>query len=197
MNIIGLLRHGPTAWNQEKLIQGTSDVPLDEEVFAAAPWQRLLEEHGPWDRVVCSSLCRCRRTCELLFPGLAFEIDCDLREQDWGEWTGATLAEIEERFPGAIAAQEGRGWDFTPSGGESRRAVLSRALAAISRLTAGRDGERILLVTHLGVIKMLLNHLHGSLFLPGQSLPVAKRALHLLSQQGGELAIINHSIELP
>ena len=197
MNVVGLLRHGPTAWNQEKLIQGTSDVPLDEGVFAAAPWQRVLEEHGPWDRVVCSSLCRSRRTCELLFPGLAFEVERDLREQDWGKWTGATLAEIEQRFPGAIATQEQRGWDFTPAGGESRRAVLSRALAAIARLTAGRDSERILVVTHLGVIKMLLNHLHGSQFLPGQSLAVAKRALHLLSERGGDLAIINHSIELP
>jgi probable phosphoglycerate mutase len=196
MNIIGLLRHGPTAWNRAKRIQGISDIPLDETSFAAAPWQRLLVEYGPWERVVCSPLSRCRRTCELLLPGGEYEVEADLREQDWGSWAGKTLAEIEERFPGAITHQEKRGWDFTPGEGESRRAVLARSLVAIERLTAGRDGERILIVTHLGVIKMLLNHLHGSLFLPGQSFPVAKRALHLLRRETGKLSILADNIEL-
>jgi len=197
MTVIGLLRHGPTAWNRDKLIQGDSDVPLDEDSFTAESWRRVVLSHGPWDGLVCSPLSRCRRTCELLFPDRQYSVEADLREQNWGVWTGATLAEIEARFPGAIAAQERRGWDFTPGGGESRRAVLARSLAAIDRISAGRGGERILIVTHLGVIKMLLNHLHGSLFLPRQSFAVSKRALHLLRRDEGRLSIIAHNIELP
>ncbi len=197
MNVIGLLRHGPTAWNREKLIQGDSDVPLAEDSFAVEPWRRLVLACGPWDRLVSSPLSRCRRTCELLFPDRGYMVEDDLREQDWGNWTGATLAGIEARFPGAIALQEQRGWDFTPGGGESRRAVLARSLAAIARITNECDDERILIITHLGVIKMLLNHLHGSLFLPGQSFAVSKRALHLLRREEGKLSILAHNIELP
>ena len=197
MNVIGLLRHGPTAWNREKLIQGDSDVPLAEESFAVEPWLELLSSCGPWHRLVSSPLSRCRRTCELLFPGRDYAVEPDFREQSWGSWTGATLVEIESRFPGAIALEEQRGWDFTPGGGESRREVLARSLAAIARISAGGDGERILIVTHLGVIKMLLNHLHGSLFLPGQSFAVSKRALHLLRREEGKLSILAHNIELP
>lgn len=197
MNILGFLRHGPTAWNRSRRIQGIRDIPLDAAVFQAEPWQRLLAEYGPWDHIVSSSLSRCLQTCDLLLPGRTREVDADLREQDWGDWTGQTLKEIVEAAPGSIEAQERLGWDLTPPGGESRREVLARILAAIQRATDNRDGERILFITHLGVIKVLLNHLANTPFLPGHSAPVAKRALHLVRQDGPELSILQSNIEIP
>lgn len=196
MNVVGLLRHGPTAWNREKRIQGTTDIPLDP-AFDPTPWLQALDAHGPWDRVVTSPLSRARETAGLLFPGRELEIAAGLMEQDWGEWTGQTVAGLRRDFPGRIEAQEARAWDFTPPCGESRREVLDRALAAIAGAVRGRDGERILLVTHLGVIKIVLNHLHGSPFLPGASAAVAKRALHLLAADGTGLRILQTNVRLP
>lgn len=196
MNVVGLLRHGPTAWNREKRIQGTTDISLDP-AFDPTPWLQALDAHGPWDRVVTSPLSRARETAGLLFPGRELEIAAGLMEQDWGEWTGMTVAGLRRDFPGRIEAQEDRAWDFTPPGGESRREVLDRALAAIAGAVRGRDGERILLVTHLGVIKIVLNHLHGSPFLPGASAAVAKRALHLLAADGTGLRILQTNVRLP
>lgn len=195
MNVIGLLRHGPTAWNREKRIQGVSDTPLDP-VFNPQPWRDTLATHGPWDRVVSSPLRRARETARLLFSELTPEIAPGLREQDWGAWTGLTVAGLRRDHPGLIEAQEALGWDFTPPGGESRRQVLARALAAVEETVRGRDGERILMVTHLGVIKILLNHLLGSPFLPGASADVAKRALHLLALDDGELRVLSTNVRL-
>ena len=195
MNTLGLLRHGPTSWNLRQQIQGQEDVPLDRDAFIALPWQRLLAEYGPWDHIVSSSLSRCRTTCELLFPGRAYAVDDDLREQHWGQWTGQTLKQITRQTPGSLEAEEGRGWDFTPPGGESRRQVLARALKALHQAAAGRNRQRILLITHLGVIKILLNHLENTPFLPGQSSRVAKRALHLLHWDSGQLNILQSNIE--
>lgn len=195
MNFIGLLRHGPTAWNSSKRIQGTKDIPLDTAAFAVEPWQQLLKTYGPWDHIVTSSLSRCRETCHRLFPGRAYIADEDLREQHWGRWTGKTLREIRQLSPGVIEAEEGRGWDFTPPGGESRRAVLARVLLAINRANSDYDGRGILLITHLGVIKILINHLEGTPFLPGSSSPLAKRALHLLRQDGEKLSLLKTNIE--
>ena len=195
MNIFGLLRHGPTLWNLRKQIQGQEDIPLDLDAFKAEPWQKLLAEYGPWDHIVSSSLSRCRTTCELLFPGRAYTVDDDLREQHWRQWTGQTLKQITRQTPGSLEVQEGRGWDFTPPGGESRRQVLARVLKAIDRAAAGRNKQRILLITHLGVIKILLNHLENTPFLPGQSIRVAKRALHLLHRDDGQLSILQTNIE--
>jgi probable phosphoglycerate mutase len=196
VNVVGLLRHGPTAWNREKRIQGTSDTPLDPN-FDPRPWRQALDAHGPWDRVVSSPLRRARDTARLLFPEVDAEVASGLREQDWGAWTGLTVAGLRRDRPGLIEAQEALGWDFTPSGGESRIQVLERALAAIGEATRGRDGERILAVTHLGVIKILLNHLQASPFLPGDSADVAKRALHLLAVDGGILRILQTNVSVP
>lgn len=195
MNIIGLLRHGPTAWNRDKRIQGSEDIPLDTAAFQATAWRQLLHQYGPWDQVVSSSLSRCRQTCDILLPGQPYGIDRDLREQDWGLWTGQTIGHLRLTYPGRIEAEERLGWEFTPPGGESRRAVLLRVRAAIGRATADRDGLRILLVTHLGVIKILLNHLENTPFLPDHSTPVGKRGLHLLRQDGADLTILQTNIE--
>lgn len=195
MNILGLLRHGPTAWNRDKRIQGIRNIPLDAEGFNAPPWQKLLAQYGPWNHIVTSSLSRCQETCHLLLPGQPHEIDDNLREQDWGAWTGRTLKEIKVKSPGAIEAQESLGWAFTPPEGESRSAVLARVHAAIHQATRNRDGQRILFITHLGIIKVLLNHLANSPFLPGHSTPVAKRALHLLRQDEAHLSILQTNID--
>ena len=197
MNVVGLLRHGPTAWNLEKRIQGRRDIPLDREHFDSPSWLALLDASGPWDRIVASPLTRARETALLLFPGRSPEIDEGLAEQDWGDWTARRIADIRRDSPGGIEAQEARGWDFTPPGGESRQEVLARALEAIARATAGRDGQRILMVTHLGVIKIVLNHLLGSPFLPGDSAPVAKRALHLLEVTDGLPRILQINMRVP
>lgn len=196
MTVIGLLRHGPTAWNREKRIQGTSDTPLEPN-FDPRPWRHALDAHGPWDRVVSSPLRRARDTARLLFPEREAEVVPGLREQDWGAWTGLTVAGLRRDHPGLVEAQEARGWDFTPPGGESRRQVLDRALAALAEAARGRDGERILAVTHLGVIKIVLNHLQDSPFLPGDSADVAKRALHLLAFDGEGLRILKTNVSVP
>lgn len=196
MNVVGLLRHGPTSWNRDKRIQGLTDTPLDP-AFDPTPWRAALDAHGPWNRVVASPLVRARDTARLLFPDQPVEISAGLREQDWGEWTGMTVAQLRRDFPGRIEAQESRAWDFTPPGGESRRAVLARAVAAIDEAVRGREGERVLLVTHLGVIKIILNSLLGSPFLPGASADVAKRALHLLTADGRALRILQTNVRLP
>ena len=197
MNIVGLLRHGPTAWNRDKRIQGVRDVPLDTESFDPGPWLTLLHAHGPWDQVVTSPLARATETARLLFPDLPTRTDAGLVEQDWGQWTGQTVRELRVKFPGAVENQEARGWDFTPPGGECRRSVLARALRAVEAACSCKAGKRILLVTHFGVIMALLNHLHGTSFLPGTSTPIAKRALHLLECGEAGLRTLQTNLALP
>lgn len=190
MNTLGLLRHGPTSWNREKRIQGTCDIPLDLGSFYSAAWQQLLEAHGPWDCIVTSPLSRCRQTARLLFPDQQPLVHDGLREQDWGDWTGRTLPEIRLQDMPQVKLQEQRGWAFTPPAGESRTHLRDRVLNAIADICRSRDNSRILLVTHLGVIKVLINHILQTPFLPDDSAKVIKRGLHLISQDGPRLQIL-------
>lgn len=197
MNILGFLRHGPTSWNREKRIQGILDIPLDHETFPVKNWQQMIHQYGPWDAVISSPLSRCQETCQLVLPERVFSLDPNLVEQDWGEWTEMTIDEIRTSRPGEIEAEEKKGWQLAPPGGEKRSAVLTRVKAAIENATRNRENQRILFITHLGVIKVLLNHLERKRFVPEDSAQVIKRGLHLIAEDHGQLSVFKKNIEIP
>ena len=140
---LALLRHGDTAWSAEGRIQGRTDVPLSDVGRAA-----LLAVKVPAAmRVVCSPLRRCVETAQALgHPDAAREPR--LAEMSWGAWEGRRLADLREELGAAMQANEARGWDFRPEGGESPREVLARVRGWLAELR-----EPTLAVTHRGVIR--------------------------------------------
>jgi probable phosphoglycerate mutase len=147
---LALLRHGRTAWNAERRIQGRRDEPLSETGRAALAGRRLPPEFAGW-RAVTSPLRRARETAALL--GLADATpEPRLVEMDWGRWEGRTLAEL--RALPDMAAREAAGLDFRPDGGESPREVQARALAFLRDCAAA--GAPTIGITHKGVIRAVL-----------------------------------------
>ena len=178
----GLVRHGTTLWNEKKMIQGQQDSPLSPAgQQEAARWGRKLVPYS-WQRILCSDLGRAQETSELINQTLNLPIHRDerLREQNWGEWTGMTLAGIREQQLKQLEKQVRSGWLFKPTGGESREAVLKRSLAALENAHTSWPGEKILIVCHEGVIKCLLYHLAGRKFLPEEPPLIKPKQLHFL-----------------
>jgi len=143
-----LLRHGPTEWNAERRLQGRADVPLSPAGRAAVARRRIPPELADlcW---LASPLARARETAGLL--GVEAAEEPALIEMDYGAWEGRTLAEIRAADPAAAAANEARGLDFRPPGGESPRDVQARLTALGRRLLA--EGRDTAAVTHKGVIR--------------------------------------------
>jgi alpha-ribazole phosphatase len=75
-------------------------------------------------------------------------IDARLREMDFGDWEGRPWDDIGAAALDAWAADVA---DFAPPGGESARAVQTRALAFVGNLAV----PAAILVTHAGVIRVL------------------------------------------
>ena len=164
----GLIRHATTQWNEKKLIQGQQDSPLSlAGQQMATDWGRRLASFS-WQRIICSDLGRTRETTELINQTLKLSIHPDkrLREQDWGEWSGISLAEVKKKHKELLQSMVRSGWSFQPPGGESRKQVLRRSLAAMQEAHTSWPGESILIVCHEGVIKCLLYHLTERKFLP-------------------------------
>lgn len=153
-----LLRHAPTAWNAAGRLQGRSDQPLSAEGRALAATWRLPGFASGWNSV-CSPLLRARQTAEAM--GLAPTSEAALIEMDWGRWEGLTLAEVAAAEGAAFAANEARGLDFQPPGGESPRAVMAR-LSPWLRDVARQD---LVAVAHKGVLRALLGLATGWAFL--------------------------------
>lgn len=197
--IFGMLRHGQTAWNVEKRIQGQTQHDLTGEGLAQARrWGQALAGQG-WRRLLASDLSRTVQTAEAINESLQLPMTTDarLREQDWGDWVGSTIAELRRAFPGAVEAEEERGWDFRPTEGESRGEVLARALSALGEHARNFSGVPTLVVTHRGVLKCLAYHCHGWTYLPHEPDPIKAERLHRFAwtldtaeQAGGRLSIL-------
>jgi probable phosphoglycerate mutase len=153
-----LLRHGDTQFSPEHRFSGLRDVPLSasgtRQARAAAD---RLATGPPIDALVSSPLQRAVRTASIAAGelGLTAVIDDDLRETDFGEWDGFTLAEIQQRWPSAAAVWS-RDPEQAPPGGESFAATAHRVNQACDRLLRDHGGQTVLVVSHVTPIKILL-----------------------------------------
>ena len=157
-NII-LIRHGETAWNAERRLQGHLDIPLNAEGERQAALLAGALAATPIDLLVSSDLMRARQTAQPLAStrGMALETDPLLRERCYGGFEGLLYSEIEARFPAAFAAWQAREVDVPlPDGrnrGESFREFYARATGAILAWGAANAGRTIALVAHGGVLE--------------------------------------------
>lgn len=159
---LSLIRHGETTWNRAGRWQGHADPDLTEAGRAAAEIlaATLALEHAkrPWRRVYSSDLRRARETADRIAGrlGIPLDLDARLRELDVGSWAGLTRTEIAARDAELLAAFERGEPEVRPGGGESRIEIRERSHAFLCELAARCAGHRILVVTHLGVIRALV-----------------------------------------
>ena len=91
---IYLLRHGTTAWNAGRRIQGRTDIPLDAdgEKLAVLTGEGLKNAGVKFSKVYASPLYRARRTAELVAPGVKMETDSRLLELAFGTFEGREVS---------------------------------------------------------------------------------------------------------
>jgi len=159
---IFLVRHAESEWNASGLWQGHADPPLSEKgrgqlSALVTKLSEVLTSQRP-TRIVCSDLIRARQTAEALGAGFGLSVQSDrgLRELDVGDWSGLRREEIEARSPEILARFEAGDSDARPPGGETRKEIRHRARFALRRIVNADAWGRILVVSHLGLIRALL-----------------------------------------
>jgi alpha-ribazole phosphatase len=180
---LDLLRHGETELGGG--LRGSLDDALTD-----AGWQQMraaVTGQGPWDRLVSSPLQRCARFAEELGARLALPVslDPDLQELHFGAWEGQSAAALMASDAEALGRFWADPYAFTPPQGEPVLAFSARVLGAVERLHQRYAGERVLLVSHGGVMRLLLAQARG---LPREQLlnvEVAHGALFNLLVEAG------------
>ncbi len=150
MTWIALIRHGRTAWNEAHRLQGRADPPLSPAGRELVRRWRVPAEFAAFGWL-SSPLCRAVETARLL--GGEPDSEPRLIEMDWGEWQGRRLDELRADPDTGIAANEARGLDFRPPGGESYRMVQDRLRGFLADCAA--RGAPAIAVSHKGVIRGL------------------------------------------
>ena len=142
-----LVRHGETEWSAAGRHTGRTDVALTEEGRrqAALLTERLAGRS--FSHVLSSPLTRALDTCKIAGYGGAVELTDDLREWDYGDYEGLTIAQIRGKAPGWTI------WTGDLPGGEGLAQVAERVRRVIDR--ARFLGGDVALFAHGHVLRVL------------------------------------------
>ncbi|OIN49015.1 histidine phosphatase family protein [Pseudomonas azotoformans] len=156
---LDLLRHGETELGGG--LRGSLD-----DALTANGWAQMREAvvaQGPWDRLISSPLQRCARFAEELGARLKLPVtlEKDLQELHFGAWEGQSAAALMETDAEGLGLFWADPYSFTPPEGEPVSDFSERVLGAVSRLYQAYAGERVLLISHGGVMRLLLAHARG------------------------------------
>jgi probable phosphoglycerate mutase len=156
-------RHGETAWNALRRIQGHLDLPLNANGIAQARALANSLRGETFGALYSSDLERARHTAEAVAHVLRLPVQAlpALRERHFGVFQGLTYEECTRRYPAEHARLRARDPAFAISGGESLSQFSRRVLDSVAGLALRHPGAQVLVATHGGVLDMLYRRATG------------------------------------
>lgn len=150
---IYLLRHGETDWNKEGLLQGHTDISLNENgrLQVGDTVKKLSGLGLRMDYIVSSPLKRALESAQIAACGLNYSkerivVEEQLIERGFGEGEGLSIEERAAKYP-----------DCDYPGMESQEDLIKRAGEAFWKIVKHCQGaENILLVAHGAILFALL-----------------------------------------
>jgi broad specificity phosphatase PhoE len=155
---IYLIRHGQTAENLEGIMLGTkTDVPLNDTGRDQA---RKVQLDQDFDMIFSSPMKRTLETAQIINQTLhkPLIIHEGLGERGKGDLEGKTLAEIKKYTKGKVSEEilaQKLEFDFSPYGGDSIETVQNRIKSFVNEILTSYYDKKVLVVTHLGVIRVM------------------------------------------
>jgi broad specificity phosphatase PhoE len=184
---LGLLRHGQTDWNINFLLQGVTDIPMNqtgiEQVKLAA--QAIRAED--WDVVLTSPLSRARQTAEIIASqhGYTEIIEQELLiERSFGEAEGLSHEQWRAKYSNL---------DVIP-GGESRTQLADRSRLLLETISQELAGKRVLAISHGALIRTLIA-IASNNELPRDGERLGNASLNVVKHSDNSWQVVNYSLE--
>ena len=184
---LGLLRHGQTDWNINFLLQGVTDIPMNqtgiEQVKLAA--QAIRAED--WDVVLTSPLSRARQTAEIIASqhGYTEIIEQELLiERSFGEAEGLSHEQWRAKYSNL---------DVIP-GGESRTQLADRSRLLLETISQDLAGKRVLAISHGALIRALIA-IASNNELPRDGERLGNASLNVVKHIDNSWQVVNYSLE--
>jgi len=171
------IRHGETDWNKQRLLQGSSDIPLNETGKEQAHLAAENSKHLPIDLIVSSPLSRALETAEIINKEFDVDliIDDRLAEKHYGVFEGKPLADRDEWAKKTIAENpdievEGNG-NPPIENAEPYDDFKYRIFEVINEYLEKYEDTNILFVAHAGVYRVIHRELFGVKHQPKNAQP--------------------------
>jgi probable phosphoglycerate mutase len=158
MTRIVLVRHGETIWHAENRYAGVSDISLTLDGLKQAEMLGRWAANAGLSGIWVSPLTRAITTVEPTAQATKLEpkIDARLREIDFGQAEGKTLAELETEFPGEVRAFKSDPVAHPFPGGENPWDTALRAVDCFRDIAQVHPGQRVLVVAHNTLLRLAL-----------------------------------------
>ncbi len=189
---IDLLRHGQVA------TPGLFCAPPDEPLGVTG-WKQLnhATAKGQWDAILASPSRRCHDFARQLAQRLdtPFIVEERFREMDFGEWVGQTQWALWEQYPEEMQQLWYQPLMFAAPGGELMKEFINRVQAAWATLLQDYTGQHVLVLTHAGVIRVLLAEVLGILYKKTLRFEIAYAQISRIQQNAaGNCSLLAHGL---
>lgn len=156
MEKLYIVRHGKTDWNEKGLLQGKTDIELNDEGIEQAKKMRDMIDMDNIDICICSPLKRTKKMAEIVVDDrIPILYDKLLLERDFGDYEGKQI-----NFD--LVGQQ---WNYklndSSNNIESLHDCLKRAKKFICKIDKKYKDKSILIVSHGSFIKALHFNLVG------------------------------------
>jgi len=159
ITVIDLLRHGDVEGGRK--YRGHQDDPLSE-----SGWQQLRDNtrhRQDWHQIISSPLKRCAEFSRELADKyqLPLKIEQDFKEISFGLWEGKTAEELLAEDEASIKKYWNDPLNVTPPQGEALFDFEKKIILAWNKMLNQYAGQHILLLSHAGVMRIILCHILG------------------------------------
>ena len=169
-NLLVLVRHGQSEWNEKNLFTGWRDPGLTElgNAEAKEAGEAMKAAGLEFDVAFTSALSRAQETnrimlAELGQSGIEVVKDQALNERDYGDLSGLNKDDAREKWGEEQVHIWRRSYDVPPPGGESLKMTAERVLPYYESTIRPRvlKGERVLVAAHGNSLRALVMQLDG------------------------------------
>lgn len=160
---VDFLRHGEPEGGE--VLRGRIDHPLSElgwsqmrRAAALTPEMNASQSTPSWTHLISSPLKRCRVFAEHLAgeTGLSLQVAQDWQEIDYGDWDGMQLSDWRVEAGPQFKEFRKDASRLLPPNGEAFLTFKDRVLVAWREIAELPDGSHVLVVTHGGVLRVVL-----------------------------------------
>ena len=169
--VIDFIRHGEPEGGD--ILRGRINPELTElgwkqmkmAVSLRVDWQQSVSTPR-WTEIISSPLKRCHRFAEHLSAemDLPLKVDENWQEIDYGDWDGMPINEWRKEAAEQFKAFSKDLSALKPPNGESYLNFKERILGALESLSELPDGSHVLVVTHGGVLRVVIPSILGMPF---------------------------------
>jgi len=184
--IIYLTRHGETEWNEKKLVQGHTDIPLNKKGVEQAKQLGRELKNIHFEAVFSSDLLRAKDSAKIIVLGKRLNIVLTnaLRERFFGRFEGKPLEDLVKTIGEVMTVSKEEQKRLKIYDVENDDDILLRLLPFIKRVAADYSGKNVLMVTHGGLLRAFLKFMEFKI--PKYSDHPMKNTGYLIIESDGE-----------